>query len=287
MNPIKDILKWVFPSAELKWLLPLAKLVYRMMAVSAEVLCRHSFGQRYAPQLFGSLLLAFLYAGLISIAMPQRPPRLFGTYLLIFFLMICYHLFRMFRPRAVPLHSFWPGQSWDFWGRYRLRPGLVRLIFEPGLVVLIGFLVLRTDSGLAIWLQISGLCLFIKEFIFQWQHRNRLLDALDARAEGERLNTGIRTHTVPESDGERTATPVVPARPAVPTRNQTGQFVRNLDPALQRLLAAGNQATPNPARPMNTANPQAPRRVQLRRHRTPPRIGHGRLPPIRRGPPPR
>src|SRR5207249_4012205 len=136
MDPIKDTLKWVLPSG---------KLVYRMMAVSAEVLCRHSFGVRYAPQMIGSFLLGFVYAGLMGVAYPQQPPRLFGTYLLIYFVLVCYHLARMFRPRRMPLHSYSTGLSWPLWRRFSVKPSVVQLLFEPGLLMLVGWIISPLD----------------------------------------------------------------------------------------------------------------------------------------------
>jgi hypothetical protein len=251
----------------LKLALPSAKLAYRMMAVSAEVLCRHSFGQRYAPQLIGSFLLALLYAGLQGVAYPGQPARLIGVYVWIHFALVCYHLARNFRPRNLPLHSYSSGQSWSLWQRHGVRPGVVQLLIEPGLVVGLGAILYPVDIALSFWLQIAGLCLFVKEMIAQWQQRNRMFDALDARAEGERMNTGIRQAPNPEPNGEQATTPVTAAMPVRPAVNQDQQITRNLDPALQRLMATGN-----PPAAVAPPNAHRPRRQQAGPIRTPPRI---------------
>lgn len=275
MNPVKDILKWVFPNAES--IRVSAELVYRLMAASAEVLCRHSFGQRYVMPLIGSWLLALLYGMIINIGLPQ-PPRLFGTYLFIHLVLVCIHLTGMFRSRQLPIPSRWPGQSWQFWEHFRLSSGVVRTVLEPALLVFIGFIISFGDPALAVWLFGAGVCLFLKELIFHWKHRSRLLDALDARAEGEFLNAGIRRRTTAQSPDEQTAIPVVAAIPPAPVRTPDGQLYQNLDPALQQLISATRPRQPGVTRrppnrqtpPHNQTTRPAESRVRIVRTRQPP-----------------
>src|SRR5262245_2591851 len=146
MDQVKDISKWLLPSARWKRLFPVLKLVYRMMAVNAELICRHSFGVRYWPKLIGGFLLFCLYVGMIYVVTPQQPPKLIGSYLLILLLVLCYHLVGLFRRHAQHVHSYSPGQSWEFWERIRFSANVVRLLFEPGLLIIVGWIIFPIDT---------------------------------------------------------------------------------------------------------------------------------------------
>ena len=235
MDLIKDTLKWALPSA---------KIAYKMTATNAEAFCRHSFGQRYAPSLIGSFLFCFAFTSLMRAAAPERASRLLDIYLMTFFILLLFHLSRMWRPRAVPSHSYANGQSWPIWRRLPIRNSLVQSLVEPGLHAVAGLLVFPVDKLLFLWLEFSGICLFVKELIGKWKRRSRILDALDARAEGERMNTAIRQQTAPQSAGEGAASPVVAAQPAQSPPNSLTQIARNLDPALQRLIATPERRAP-------------------------------------------
>lgn len=54
-----------------KWALASAKIAYQLLAVSAEVFCRHSFGVRYAGHLVAGLLSCCLYTVLMETGQPQ------------------------------------------------------------------------------------------------------------------------------------------------------------------------------------------------------------------------
>ena len=70
MRQIRTILKWALPSA---------KAIGKLLATSAEVFCRHSFGQRYAGAMIGSFLLCLLYYVVIESVVPGWAPLL-GAY---------------------------------------------------------------------------------------------------------------------------------------------------------------------------------------------------------------
>lgn len=260
MNPIDVTLKWALPSA---------KLVWRLMAVSAELLCRHSFGHRYKAALIGSFGLALVYGALNSAACPHHPSRYFGVYLWLHFILLCVHFAGPFRRHAHPLHSYSTGQSWPLWGRLPIAPNVVQLVGEPVLVVLLGALFYPVDIALSVWLQIAGLSLFAKELIGQWRQRNRLLDTLDARVDGERLNATVRRHTAPEAEPGRIPTPVTTVQTAAPDRLPLAQIAQRLDPALQRLMTTDHARRPAPVQravppPLNRRPAGNPRRIVVR-----------------------
>jgi hypothetical protein len=244
------------------------------MAVSAELLCRHSFGRRYKAALSGSFVLALVYGALNAAAYPHHPSRYFGVYLWLHFILLCVHLAGPYRRRAHPLHSYSTGQSWPVWGRLPIPPNIVQLVGEPGIVILFGASFYPVDIPLSVWLQIAGLSLFAKELIGQWRQRNRLLDTLDARADGERLNATVRRHTAPESEPGRIPTPVTTGQAAAAGRLPMAQLVRRLDPALQRLMTADETHGPVPIQraalpPVDRRPTGNPRRIVVR---PPPRI---------------
>lgn len=239
-----------------RYVLPSAKLAYNLSATSAEVFCRHSFGQRYAPSILGSFLFAFVFTNLMRSVNPQQSSRLLDVYLLAFFILVLFHLGRMWRPRLAPSHSYSCGQSWPFWQRLHVRPGFVQTLVEPVLHILAGLLLMHVDLVLSFWLQTAGICLFVKEMIGNWKRRNRILDALDARSEGERMNEAIRQRTASQTAGEQAASPVAPAQQAHQPPNTLAQIVRNLDPALRQLISTPDRNAP--ARPAVSAQPNRP-----------------------------
>lgn len=246
----------------LKWLLPSVKLAYKLLAVSAEVFCRHSFGWRYGFQLVGGFLLCFLYTILIRAAAPSMTSHLLDIYLWIFFLLSLVHLIGLCRQRPPIPHSYSTGQSWQFWQRIGFGQNAVHLVFEPGLHVLAGVIIYSVDSPLSVWLQTAGVCLFIKEIISLWQHHEHLLDALDSRIEGQRISQAVRQHSAPQSGGEQPVNPVTPAQPSRQPISPLAQIVRNLDPALRRIISSEEgdfPVEPNVSVPGNFSDgPQPP-----------------------------
>jgi hypothetical protein len=224
----------------LKWVLPSVKIAYKMLAITGEVFCRHSFGRRYAPILLASFFSSWMALSLFRHVVPQPFPALIDIYLLCFFVLIVYHIARMWRPRPT-IHSYSSGQSWALWSRHNINSNIVRLLIEPLIMVLVGLLLVPANGLLSLWLQLGGVCLFIKELLSYWQFRNRVFDSIDARLEGERIGTGVRQQTAPRGAREQRINPVVAAEPAQPPANSIQQIYSRLDPALQQLVATPNQ----------------------------------------------
>jgi hypothetical protein len=246
-----------------------------MLAISAEVFCRHSFGRRYAPTMVTGFFCCFLALNLFRMAVPQAFPALIDIYLLIFFILVLYHIARMWCQRPT-LHSYSSGQSWEFWSRHNFDSTIVTILVEPLINVLVGLLLIPANSVLSLWLLLGGVCLFIKELLSYWQFRNRVLDSRDARIEGERIGTGVRQQTAPQGNREQRVAPVVAAEPALPPANSMQQIYSRLDPALQQLVATPNQNRPNPPIPNRPANPLVVIRNQARPVGTCPRITSNR-----------
>lgn len=234
MKQLRTILKWVLPSV---------KIAYKMLAITAEVFCRHSFGRRYAPTLLVSFFCSWMALSLFRGAVPQAFPGLIDIYLSFFFILILSHIACMWCPRPA-IHSYSSGQSWGFWSRHNVNSNTVRMLIKPLIIVLVGLLLLPANSLLSMWLQLGGVCLFIKELLSYWQFRNRVLDSIDARLEGERIGTGVRQQTAPRGGREQSVNPVVAAVPAQPSANSIQQIYSRLDPALQQLVATPNQNRP-------------------------------------------
>lgn len=167
--------------------------------------------------------------------------RLLDLYVLTFFCLVIYHIWKMFCTPAGRVHSESSGTSCQFWQRIGLTPTVAQLIAEPGITFLAGLLIFRLDSALGLWLQLAGLSLCVKEVVNKWRGWNRFLDALDSRIEGGRMNTAIREHNSPPAAG---LYPVNPAThpPAHTWDNaSTDTAYRNLDPALRRLMSPPNR----------------------------------------------
>jgi hypothetical protein len=100
----------------LKLALTSGKFAYKMMAISAETFCRHSFGRRYALNLLAGYIFCLALTGLLSFGAAQLHPALLQDYLTIYFILIVFHLVRMWRYHP-NLHSHSNGQSWAIWSR--------------------------------------------------------------------------------------------------------------------------------------------------------------------------
>jgi hypothetical protein len=227
----------------LKWALPSVKAIYNMLAVSAEVFCRHAFGPRYAPSLLAGFLFCFVILECLRSYFPNPSSPLIEEYLFAYFILVLWHLFRMWRPRT-PMHSYSSGYSWMFWERLNITPALVKIIFEPLIFEIVALMIQQTNMLLSGWLAAAGLCLFIKEFLSFWNNWNRVHDAVDARLEGERISTCVRQITSPQTGGEQNATPAVAVEQAQQPASSIGQIYSRLDPALQQLIAPPAQNHP-------------------------------------------
>jgi len=219
------------------------KIAYKMLAVSAEVFCRHSFGPRYTPSLVAGFLFCFLTMTLVSAFDPLKSSPVISLYLFIYFVLAVYHIFKMWRPRAAA-HSYSSGLSWGFWERLNVSPTFIKILFEPAIQVLVGVVMLPVSRLLSNWLIFAGICLATKEFLTFWRQWNRVLDSSDARIEGERITTGVRRYTTPQTGREQRAGQVTAVEQAQPPANSIQQIYSRLDPALQQLVATPNQNNP-------------------------------------------
>jgi hypothetical protein len=234
MEALKTILKWALPSS---------KFAYKMLATSAEVFCRHRFGRRYLPTMLFSFVTCMAVLNLFSFAETPPCPGLVDAYLLIFFALLLYHFVQM-RRTGRGIHSTSSGQSWPFWSRFNLNPSAVKILIEPLINFLAGVAVLPANRLLAVWLQLAGICLFIKGSMAYNQFRNRVQDTIDARLDGEGIGTAARQQAAPQRAGENAVATVELAEPAPPPANTVQQIYARLDPALQQLMAAQNQNVP-------------------------------------------
>jgi hypothetical protein len=254
MNHLKTTLKWVLPSI---------KAVYNLLAVNAEVFCRHSFGRRYAPTLLASFFFCFVIMAVLQAARRKGSSTVIHFYLFTYFVLVLYHLVRMWHPRR-NVHSRSSGQSWEFWRRFNAPPTVIKSLFEPAALVVTGVLIYPVNVLLAGWIQAAGVCLFAKELLDNWKHRNRVLDASDARLEGDRISTGIRQYSTTQSGGEQGVSPVAAVQQPQLPANSIQQIYSRLDPALQQLVAAPLQTYPNPLTPNRRVNRPVVARNQAR-----------------------
>ncbi len=203
----------------LKWALPSSKFAYKMLATSAEVFCRHSFGRRYMPTMLLSFVICMAALKLFSFAETPPYPGLVDGYLLIFFALLLYHFVQM-RRTGPGIHSTSSGRSWPFWSRFNFNPNAVKMLIEPLINFLAGVAILPANRLLSVWLQLAGICLFIKGSLAYNQFRNRVQDTLDARIDGEGIGTAARQQAAPQRTGEQAVNTVELADS--PTRTGTG-----------------------------------------------------------------
>lgn len=239
-----------------------------MTATSAEAFCRYSFGKRYVPWIIASFLFCSAFTGLMQFADLQRPAPLMGLYLFAFFILVLFHIAFLCRPSRVSIHSQSCGKSWPLWQRFTRSERKTQALIEPAVHIIASIIVLKADQLLSMWLLAAGLCLFAKEAITGWNQHIGLLDTVDARIEGERMNTAVRGTTSAPNSGDQTATPVVAAqRTQQQQQNSLPQIIRNLDPALRRMIATEAELsrvtvirTRNAPRRMDNTTPINPNR---------------------------
>ena len=95
-----------------------AKIAYRLLAISAEVFCRHSFGVRYIGHLVAGLLSCCLYTMVMDICASVKGSPLLPFYLSVYFCLVLYHLVSMARRGHAGVHSQSNGVPWIFSLRY-------------------------------------------------------------------------------------------------------------------------------------------------------------------------
>jgi len=228
----------------LKWLLPSAKLGFKLLAVSAEVFCRHSFGLRYGLWLAGSFALCAGYTCFVVMVFPGAKPDFLVIYVWILSLLVLFHVAGLCLQRPPLPPSYSTGQSWHFWQRIGFSQFTMHIVIEPGLHVVAGVIIFPVDRFLSVWLHAAGVCLFVKEIIVWWNDYEQLLDALDSRAEGERISRAVRQYTAPQSGREQPVTPVTPAQVSPQQIVPLAPNVRSLDPALRRMLSSETGESP-------------------------------------------
>jgi hypothetical protein len=181
----------------------IGKWLMRLLSASVEMCLRHNFGRRYLRMIF----LAFtFFAFCVSLA-----PGL--TILSYAFLMNLlglgiFHAVTVFtrRSRGAPEpHSFSAGDSWPAWQRLRLPQAVIQRWLEPALCLIASLPVSLIDPFLGLWLKASAAALFIKEQSAHWKARRRILDALDARLEAQKLNARLNLYQQKPGHGNQRA----------------------------------------------------------------------------------
>lgn len=241
-----------------EWALASVKVFCQLLAVSAEVFLRHSFGRRYAGTLVASLLVFSLYAFSVFDSGRRNGAPLIAGFLFIYFVLVMFHLTAAWTTRIAPVHSRLPGQSWGFWRGITTNPRVVQIALEPLACLMVGIVVTPVDEPLASWLICASMSLFVKECIRHWERTQRMLDAVDARIEGERVGTAVRDHFNPESTDGRRFHPV--GSEETPQQPGPSDYRAGLDPALRRLMTqveppSAPSSQPNPAPRPRTASP--------------------------------
>lgn len=254
----------------LKWSLTSVKVAYRLLATSAETLCRHSFGERYWTNLLGSFAAYFCYAALARIFAHDDSP-LVGSFCGFYCLLLAYHFIRISLRGYIRVHSYWTGTSWNMWRRCYLPEGVIHILIEPGIIFLTGMIAGLRDVALATWLEAAALCLCVKETVSAWNQRRQVLDAIDARLESARMNESIQRRMRPRirGGGGQQLNPVTGAAPQSERPASQREMFSNIDPALQNLFEDREGNAPAPQAPPRGPLDHLPRIASPQRGRRP------------------
>lgn len=139
---------------------------------------QEGFGNLFSPL---NIQTEISYAGLFSL-----------LFLLIAFVALGETIYRMFKK--IRWHSYHRGKSSFFnWtvgkkiGRFVIKDVHVWMIFEPLLILMIGWIVSFGDIVLAKVLIAGAICLFLEEYSIYRQERNYILNMIDGEIEGDYL----------------------------------------------------------------------------------------------------
>ena len=239
-----------------KYVLASAKVIFNLLAVSAEIAVRNNFGVRYFGKLLAGYFLFLLY--ILAVKCGEQNNSLYlDLYFIFFSVRLVGHLIKMCQSQSRIVHSQSSGRSWGFWQSLTVKLWLVQLVFEPGLLILVGWLIQPRDQPLASWLVASGVCLFVKNAISQWKRYFHLLDVVDSRIEGEQISDAVRQHTAPPPRVAGGSNPVMAAeQPAQPPQPLEHIF-NNLDAALKNLFSTDGQSSPVPPANQRAENSQS------------------------------
>ena len=262
-----------------KWALASAKIAYQLLAISAEVFCRHSFGVRYIGHLVVGWLSCCLYTVVVESGASEKGLPLLPPYLMAYLCLVFYHLFSMARRGYADVHSQSNGVPWILGNTDTAQISAGQLfkscIIESGLIFVFGLIVSPFDLPLSAWLAGAGISHFAKGAIAAWKFRNRVLDALDARIEGGRISEAVRDNSSPNSTHTQAAAAPVTGQPQHQQNSTLREIINNLDPALRSIISGRNS---NPHQAERQANPQTRRRYHAGPLGTLPRITSNRPP---------
>jgi len=268
MRQIKTISKWALASA---------KIAYQLLAVSAEVFCRHSFGVRYIGHLVAGLLSCCLYTILVEEGPLEKGSPLLPFYLIAYSGLVSYHVLSMVCRGNAGVHSQSNGVPWILGNidAAQISAGqfFKSSILESGLLFVLGLIISPFDVPLSAWLTGAGISHFVKSAIASWKFRNRVLDAIDARIEGGRISEAVRDNSSPNSTHTQATAATVTGQPQHQQNSTLREIISNLDPALRRIISGLDSNSPQTER---QANPQTPRRYHAGPLGTLPRITSNR-----------
>ncbi len=260
-----------------KWALASAKIAYQLLAINAEVFCRHSFGVRYIGHLVAGWFSCSLYTMVIEGGASEKRSPLLPYYLSAYFCLVFYHFLSMARRGYAGMHSQSNGVPWILGNidaaQISASQFFESCILESGLFFILGLIVSPFDLPLSVWLIGSGISHFVKGVIAAWKFRSRVLDAIDARIEGGRISEAVRDNSSPNSTHTQAIAAAVTGQPQHQQNRTLREIVNNLDPALRRIISGLNS---NPTQTERQANPQTPRRYHAGPLGTLPRITSNR-----------
>ena len=228
-----------------KYVLASAKVIFNLLAVGAEIAVRNDFGVRYFGKLLAGYFLFLLYILAVKCVEQNVSPFL-GLYFVFFSVRFVCHLIKMCQSHSRIVHSQSSGMSWSLWQSLTVKPWLIQLVFEPGSIILFGWLIQPRDQPLASWLVASGGCLFVKNAISQWRRYFHLLDVVDSRIEGEQISDAVRRHTAPPPRAAGGSNPVMAAEQPTQPPQPLEHIFNNLYAALKNLFPTDGQNSPVP-----------------------------------------
>jgi hypothetical protein len=173
---------------------------------TVEVFLHHRFGARSGV----AMAKGFILLAIVVLSSPPNQPvliPLFPAFVIGYAIVASGQWFTgRFGIPAGEVHSHSMGEPWPIWQRVPVTATTVDRYFEPIVCWIFAGIVSALDPWFSNWLVIAGAGLLIKGQWDRIETRTRHLNALDGRAESQRLAPRTR----PENE------PFVEARPAPP-----------------------------------------------------------------------
>lgn len=219
----------------------LVLLVTSAVAFPVEMLIHYRIGERYLT--FVSYLLGAFVVSLTQLLHEPMSHLFSGMYTIA--IVVHWWMIKRRNKRGIRWHSRSMGLSWPIFDRLKQNHWRVYQIVEPGMIGIVGLIMLKTGNDFGWYLIAAAACIVVKTAMFYAAERAKILDAIDQQIESEHMATAIGGDRHPrETEGFIVpgSAQWTPEERAIAKSSISAAYA-NLDPALKSLVEPKVTAT--------------------------------------------